>query len=104
VEINAILDACHALPVGGHHTEVHTTAKVLQSGYYWPSIYQYAHSLVKQCIQFQNKGGVSRKHELPLNPILEVELFDVWGINFMGPFVSSFGNKYILVAVDYVSK
>ena len=36
--------------------------------------------------------------------ILEVELFDVWGIDFMGPFVPSFGNLYILVAVDYVSK
>ena len=33
-----------------------------------------------------------------------IELFDVWGINFMGPFVSSHGMKYILVAVDYVSK
>ncbi|KAL5549371.1 hypothetical protein UlMin_004602 [Ulmus minor] len=32
------------------------------------------------------------------------ELFDVWGIDFMGPFPSSFGNQYILVAVDYVSK
>ena len=36
--------------------------------------------------------------------ILEVELFDVWGIDFMGPFPPSFGNLYILVAVDYVSK
>ena len=36
--------------------------------------------------------------------MLEVELFDVWGIDFMGPFPTSFGKKYILVAVDYVSK
>ncbi|XP_047251364.1 uncharacterized protein LOC124886581 [Capsicum annuum] len=36
--------------------------------------------------------------------MLEVELFDVWGINFMGPFVSSYGMKYILVVVDCVSK
>ena len=41
---------------------------------------------------------------MPLNPILEIELFDVWGIDFMGPFSNSFGNQYILVAVDYVSK
>ena len=39
-----------------------------------------------------------------LNPILVVELFDVWGINFMGPFPTSYGNTYILVGVDYVSK
>ena len=41
---------------------------------------------------------------MPLNPILEVEIFDVWGIDFMGPFPNSFGNQFILVAVDYVSK
>ena len=33
-----------------------------------------------------------------------IELFNVWGIEFMDPFVSSHGVKYILVAVDYVSK
>lgn len=36
--------------------------------------------------------------------ILEVELFDVWGIDFLGHFPSSYGNKYILVSIDYVSK
>ncbi|XP_075092539.1 uncharacterized protein LOC142172758 [Nicotiana tabacum] len=41
---------------------------------------------------------------MPMNPIQEIEVFDVWGIDFMGPFVSSYGNKYILVAVDYMSK
>ncbi|GKB74100.1 reverse transcriptase domain-containing protein [Tanacetum coccineum] len=32
------------------------------------------------------------------------DVFDVWGLDFMGPFRDSKGNKYILVAVDYVSK
>jgi len=41
---------------------------------------------------------------MPLSNILEVEIFDIWGIDFMGPFPSSHGNQYILVAVDYVSK
>nr|XP_016491862.1 PREDICTED: uncharacterized protein LOC107811448 [Nicotiana tabacum] len=41
---------------------------------------------------------------MPMNPIQEIEVFDVWGIDFMGPFVSFYGNKYILVVVDYVSK
>ena len=39
-----------------------------------------------------------------MNSILELELFDVWGMDFIGPFMSSFGMKYILVVVDYVSK
>ena len=41
---------------------------------------------------------------MPMNPILIVDLFDVWGIDFMGPFPMSFGNSYILVRIDYVSK
>ncbi|GKA66423.1 reverse transcriptase domain-containing protein [Tanacetum coccineum] len=42
--------------------------------------------------------------EMPQNAIQVCEIFDVWGIDFMGPFPSSRGNKYILVAVDYLSK
>ncbi|CAM8908322.1 unnamed protein product [Rhodiola kirilowii] len=41
---------------------------------------------------------------MPQQRILAVELFDVWGIDFMGPFPPSYGNQYILVVVDYVSK
>nr|GEW97194.1 putative nucleotidyltransferase, ribonuclease H [Tanacetum cinerariifolium] len=41
---------------------------------------------------------------MPINPKLVVEIFDVWGIDFMGPFPTSHGNVYILVAIDYVSK
>jgi len=44
------------------------------------------------------------KIEMPLNNILEVELFDVWGIDFMGPFPSSLSNQYTLVVMDYVSE
>ncbi|KAJ0827403.1 putative nucleotidyltransferase, Ribonuclease H [Helianthus annuus] len=49
-------------------------------------------------------GSISKRDEMPLQPILVVEIFDVWGIDFMGPFPNSNGFLYILVAVDYVSK
>ena len=39
-----------------------------------------------------------------MQPILEVELFDIWGIDFRNPFPSSFSNLYILLVVDYISK
>ena len=39
-----------------------------------------------------------------MNPIQVIKLFDVWGIDLMGPFVSYHGMKYIVVAVNYVSK
>ncbi|XP_042387520.1 uncharacterized protein LOC121979592, partial [Zingiber officinale] len=59
---------------------------------------------VQSCDQCQRTGNITRRNETMLNYILEVELFDVWGIDFMGPFPLSYGNRYILVAVDYVSK
>jgi hypothetical protein len=40
---------------------------------------------------------------MPLTNILVSEIFYVWGIDFMDQFPSSFGNLYILLAVDYVS-
>ncbi|XP_069154569.1 uncharacterized protein [Solanum lycopersicum] len=53
---------------------------------------------------FQRNGGVCRRQELPLNPILVFDLFDVWGIDFVGHFLSSHGMKYIIMVVDYGSK
>ncbi|GJW20170.1 reverse transcriptase domain-containing protein [Tanacetum coccineum] len=50
------------------------------------------------------KRKISQRDEMPQNAIQVCEIFDVWGIDFMGPFPSSRGNKYILVAVDYLSK
>ena len=41
---------------------------------------------------------------MPMNYILVCGIFDVWGIDFMGPFPKSCGNEYILVSIDYVSK
>ncbi|XP_070012959.1 uncharacterized protein [Nicotiana sylvestris] len=98
------VEACHASAYGGHFGGVRTAAKVLEFGFFWPIVSKDAHQWVKGCNECQRTGNISRRHEMPMNPIQEVEVFDVWGIDFMGPFVSSFGNKYILVVVDYVSK
>ncbi|GJT46509.1 reverse transcriptase domain-containing protein [Tanacetum coccineum] len=94
------------LPTGprGHHGANYTAKKVFDSGFYWPTIYRDAHDMVKSCDSCQRQGKISQKDEMPQNAIQVCEIFDVWGIDFMGPFPSSRGNKYILVAVDYLSK
>ncbi|GJV29024.1 reverse transcriptase domain-containing protein [Tanacetum coccineum] len=99
-----ILTACHNGPTGGHHGANYTAKKVFDSGFYWPTIYRDAHDLVTRCDACQRQGKISQKDEMPQNAIQVCEIFDVWGIDFMGPFPSSRGNKYILVAVDYLSK
>ena len=103
-EMHSILNHCHTLSCGGHFGGQRTAAKVLQSGFYWPSLFKDAHQFVSTCDKCQRMGNISRKDEPPMHPILEVELFDLWGIDFMGPFPASYKNLYILLAVDYVSK
>ncbi|XP_052732212.1 uncharacterized protein LOC128196172, partial [Vigna angularis] len=57
------------------------------------------------CEVCQKAGGnITRRNEMPLQNILFCEIFDVWGIDFMGPLPSSSGYSYILLAVDYVSR
>ncbi|GJS55556.1 reverse transcriptase domain-containing protein [Tanacetum coccineum] len=77
-EVVDILTACHSRPTRGHYG-VNYTAK-------------------------KRQGKISHSDEMPQNSIQVCEIFDVWGIDFMGPFPSLRGNKYILVAVDYLSK
>nr|GEW77743.1 reverse transcriptase domain-containing protein [Tanacetum cinerariifolium] len=62
-----------------------------------------AHDLVTRCDACQRQGKISQRDKMPQNAIQVCEIFYVWGIDFMGPFLSSRGNKYILVAVDYLS-
>nr|GFA08550.1 reverse transcriptase domain-containing protein [Tanacetum cinerariifolium] len=60
--------------------------------------------MIKTCDTCQRQGKISQRDEMPQNAIQVCEIFDVCGIDFMGPFPSSKANKYILVAVDYLSK
>ena len=78
--------------------------KILQSGFYWPSIFKDAHHFYTKCLQCQEAINISKRDEIPMRPILEVEIFDLWEIDFMESFPPSDGKEYILVAVDYVSK
>nr|GEY64749.1 reverse transcriptase domain-containing protein [Tanacetum cinerariifolium] len=99
-----ILVACHNGPTGGHHGAKITTKKIFNAGFFWPTIYKDAHEFVKNCDSCQRQGKISQQDEMPQNSIQICEIFDVWGIDFIGPFPSSHGNKYILVAVDYLLK
>ncbi|RVW45785.1 Transposon Ty3-G Gag-Pol polyprotein [Vitis vinifera] len=103
-EQQGILSHCHENACGGHFASQKTAMKVLQSGFTWPSLFKDSHIMCRSCDRCQRLGKLTKRNQMPMNPILIVDLFDVWGIDFMGPFPMSFGNSYILVGVDYVSK
>ncbi|KAM1247681.1 hypothetical protein ACFX2J_043587 [Malus domestica] len=103
-EIQSILNFCHTYACGGHFGTQRTARKVLECGFYWPTIFKDARTFCIACDRCQRTGNIGPKDQMPQSPIFNVEIFDVWGIDFMGPFPSSHGFVYILLAVDYVSK
>ncbi|GKD86501.1 reverse transcriptase domain-containing protein [Tanacetum coccineum] len=99
-----ILRQCHNGPSRGHHGITITIRKVFEAGFYWPHIFRDARKLVQVCDACQRAGNISSRDETPQKYIQVCQIFYVWGIDFMGPLPSSNGNKYVLVAIDYVSK
>ncbi|CAN6562609.1 unnamed protein product [Malus baccata var. baccata] len=78
-EFKSILTFCHSYACGGHFGAKRTALKVLESGFYWPSLFKDVYEFCATCDRCQRT-------------------------DFMGPFPSSNGFLYILLAVDYVSK
>ena len=76
-EQSKILKECHSSPYGGHFAGDKTAHKILQSGFYWPTIFKDCFEWVKLCDQCQRMGNISKRHEMPLQGILVVQLFDV---------------------------
>jgi hypothetical protein len=67
-------------------------------------MYEDTKDFIRRCIPCQKHGNINARDAMPLTTNLQLELFDVWGIDYMGPFPKSWQCEYILVAVDYVSK
>ncbi|GJW92726.1 reverse transcriptase domain-containing protein [Tanacetum coccineum] len=101
---NYLSNPTSSKPTGGHYGPNVTAKKDLDSGFYWPTIIKEAHTLVRLLEACQKTGNISKRDKMPLTNIQVCEIFDIWGIDFMGPFLKSHKFEYILVAVDYVSK
>ncbi|GKC69130.1 reverse transcriptase domain-containing protein [Tanacetum coccineum] len=103
-ETRTILDQCHHRPTGEHYGPNTIAKKVLDLGFYWLTIIKEAHTQVRLCEACQKTGNISKHDEMLLNNIQVCEIFDIWGIDFIGPFSKSYKFEFILVVVDYVSK
>ncbi|RDX69700.1 Pro-Pol polyprotein, partial [Mucuna pruriens] len=92
-------------PGGGQYGSTRMTREVLDCGFYWLTIFRDTYQFVSTCKKCQKAGmAITRRHEMPQQPILFCKIFDVWDIDFMGPFPNSNGYSYILLVVDYVSR
>jgi hypothetical protein len=61
-----ILERCHSLAYGGYYGPFCTNAKVLQSGFYWPTMYDDAKSFVRRCSRCQKHGNINARDAMLL--------------------------------------
>jgi hypothetical protein len=76
-----VISFCHDHACGGHFSAKKTAANILQCGFYWPTLFRDAHTYCTSCEHCQKLGSISRRNMMPLNPILIVKIFYVWGID-----------------------
>ncbi|GJT60683.1 reverse transcriptase domain-containing protein [Tanacetum coccineum] len=73
-------------PTRGHHTASVTRRKVYESEFYWPCNFKDAREYVMKCNACQRSENISSRSEMPQNNIQVCAVFDIWGLDFMGPF------------------
>ena len=103
-EVYSILMHCHNLTCDGNFNPTRTTQKVLDSGFYWPTILRDAYAFCETCYQCKTYDTIFSKQQNLDQLKIPCEAFDIWGIEILGPFTKSNHKCYIIVAMDFVSK
>eukprot|EP00253_Pinus_taeda_P016390 PITA_16390 len=100
-----ILLTCHDGPCGGHFAAKKTAFKILQAGYYWPTLHQDVRRYTSQCDRCQRMGKPTPRDEIPLQPQVTFDRFEKWGMDFVGPINPPSKQKsYIIVCTEYLTK
>ncbi|UYV79636.1 K02A2.6-like, partial [Cordylochernes scorpioides] len=100
-----ILREAHDSPMAGHLGFAKTYDRVRKK-YFWPGMYRSVKQYVSHCRECQRRKGSTGRPPGQLVPIPPVARpFQRVGIDLLGRFpVSNNGNKWIVVATDYLSR
>ena len=92
----------HDDPTAGHFALDKMFDKI-KDRYYWPQMYETIRQYVRSCDACQRRG--KNKNKQYLHPIPTYSPFHQIGIDIVGPLPkTSRGYKYIVVAIDYLTK
>jgi hypothetical protein len=87
-EVSSVMKLCHFEACGDHLSSKKTTAKILQSGFYWPIMFKDSHAFCKTSENCQNVGFNSKHKESLYNLLLTLKshysgdmhhaIYDLW--------------------------
>ena len=101
----SLLEELHEGVSGSHTGGRSLSHRALTQGYWWPDMQKEAQEYVKKCDQCQKFAPNIHQPGGVLNPLSSPWLFVQWGLDIVGPFPKTVGNKkYLLVCTDYFTK
>ncbi|GJU98093.1 reverse transcriptase domain-containing protein [Tanacetum coccineum] len=105
LQANYVLREIHEGSCSMHSGPRSVVAKVIQTGYYWPTMHMDARNLIRECNDCQIHRPIPRNPQQNLTPITSPWPFYKWGIDIAGPFPEGPGKvKFLIVAIDYFTK
>ena len=102
-----ILWESHNGVVRGHVGGKATEQNVLQDGIWWATLFKYEKVYARSCDVCQRVGKPSRQDEFPLQPVRDLQAFEKWVVDFIGPInptVKHLKARYIITATDYLTR
>ena len=102
-DVVQVLTKLHGGLAGKHFNKETTMHKVLREGYYWSTMFKYAHSYGRKCEIFQVNAGTERRPTFPLQQVTVQNPFQQWGLDIVDEINpnSSKNHKYILTTTNH---
>ena len=105
IQSNYLIREIHMGMCGNHAGPRAVVSKIMNLGYYWPTMHNDAQEEIKKCEACQIHSPIQHSPKENLVPIMAAWPFHKWGMDIVGPFPEGKGKvKFLLVAVDYFTK
>jgi hypothetical protein len=83
-DADKVLKELHDGPTGGQFAGNTSAHKILRDGYYWPTLFKYAHTYARNCKTCQMNVGKEKRVVVPLQPVTVSRPFKKWGFDIIG--------------------